>query len=48
MQNIDSRDIDRLLENWDRLLAEFPQEKAALLDDLGKELLEEVRQKTRG
>lgn len=48
MQSVDLCDIDRLLESWDRLLAQFPQDKTALLEDLGKELLSEVRQRIQG
>lgn len=48
MQDVDLRDIDRLLESWDRLLAQFPQEKATLLEELGKKLLSEVRQRIQG
>lgn len=48
MQDVDLRDIDRLLESWDRLLAEFPQEKATLLEELGEQLLQEVQQRIQG
>lgn len=48
MQSVDSRDIDRLLESWDRLLADFPQEKSTLLENLGKRLLQEVQQNIQG
>lgn len=48
MQSAEFHDIDRLLKSWDRLLAEFPQEKAALLEDLGEQLLQEVQQRIQG
>lgn len=48
MQSVEFRDIDRLLESWDRLLADFPDEKTALLDELGQRLLQEVRQRIQG
>lgn len=48
MQSVDLQSVDRLLERWDRLLAEFPDEKAALLEDLGRELLGQVQQRIQG
>lgn len=48
MQSVEFHDIDRLLKSWDRLLVEFPQEKAVLLEDLGKQLLQEVQQRIQG
>lgn len=48
MESVDTRDIDRLLASWDQLLADFPKEKSTLLEDLGKELLTEVRERIQG
>lgn len=48
MQSVELQIVDRLLERWDRLLADFPNEKTALLEDLGRELLGQVQQRIQG
>ena len=42
-QAADTRDLDRLMESWDRLLAAFPGEKRAMLERLGPRMLQAVR-----
>ena len=44
MQSVDTSSIDHLLENWDRLLKDYPNMKRDLLINLGNQMLEDVRQ----
>ena len=47
-QTVDTREIDRLLESWDRLLKQFPEEKKQALEQMGRDLLANVREKVGG
>ena len=46
--SLDATALDRILASWDKLLETFPDKKRALLESLGGQLLEDVRQKIGG
>lgn len=46
--SLDATALDRLLDSWEKLLKDFPSMKQKLLEDLGEELLGNVRQKIGG
>lgn len=43
MQSIEMSDLDRLIESWEALLRDYPGMKRELLEELGKQLLDDVR-----
>ena len=43
MQSIEMSDLDRLIERWEALLRDYPGMKRELLEELGKQLLDDVR-----
>lgn len=43
MQSIEMSDLDRLIESWEALLQDYPGMKRELLEELGKQLLDDVR-----
>ena len=48
MQTVDTRGIDRLVESWDRLLKQFPEAKRRALEQMGRDLLANVREEIGG
>lgn len=48
MQTVDTREIDRLVESWDRLLKQFPEAKRRALEQMGRDLLVNVREEIGG
>ena len=48
MQTVDTRGIDRLVESWDRLLKQFPEAKRRALEQMGRDLLANVRKEIGG
>ena len=47
-QTVDTRGIDRLVESWDRLLKQFPEAKRRALEQMGRDLLANVREEIGG
>ena len=47
-QTVNTADLDRLEEHWDKLLQEFPQQKRALLERMAQRMLKLVRQEIGG
>ena len=45
---IDASGLDRLVESWDRLVKQFPEEKRKMLERLGPRMLELIRQNIGG
>lgn len=48
MQSIECSDLDRLVDSWEALLKDFPGMKQELLEELGRDLLTDVRGKIGG
>ena len=48
MPSVDARDLDQLLERWAQLLADYPDMKREMLEQMGQELLRDVRAKIGG
>ena len=47
-QTVDTRSLDNLLKSWDTLTSRFPNVKQSLLMELGREMLQRVRQQAGG
>ena len=47
-QTVDTRDLDRLMESWDKLLKEFPAKRREFLERMGRQLLADVRREIGG
>ena len=47
-QTVNTADLDRLVERWDRLVREFPQQKRALMERMAPKMLELVQQEIGG
>lgn len=43
MPELDTRDLDRLTKSWDKLLKQFPEQKAEVLRRAGDEILARVQ-----
>ena len=48
MPSIEMSSLDRIVDSWDKLLETFPDKKRELLENLGSQLLDDVRQKIGG
>lgn len=48
MQHVEFQEVAQLLENWKRLQDDFPEMRRELLEDLGQQMLADIRQRIGG